>query len=601
MEKRLSTQGILSNPFSKKNKESPFLTVFWRVYQYLKPYWKLTAGAYCSLLGILGLSALIPQLIRWIIDTGIDGNKPKILVWSSLALIGLTLIKGVFNYLMGIWSETASQNVAYDLRNDIQKKLTLLSFSFHDQSETGELLSRAVQDVERIRFLTGRATIRILDGVLTLIVTSIIMLIMDYRLAVLVLLTMPVLVFMAIRFGTKYRPLSLKVQSQLAALTTAVEQNLRGSRIVKAYAQEDAEIDRFTKENNQWFNLSFSAARLQAINVPFLFLIANLSIVAIILYGGQQVINDKLTIGAVIAFITYVGQLVEPVRRLGMIIPAVAIAGSAAERVFDILDTISEVKDEPGARDLPALKGNVKFDHVYFSYGDRPVLSDVNFEVKNGQVIALLGATGSGKSSIISLLPRFYDPTKGKILFDGYDIRTVSLQSLRRQIGVVLQETTLFATTIKENIAFGCKNALDEDIIEASKAAQAHEFIMRMTNGYETHVGERGVTLSGGQKQRLAIARAILMDPRILILDDATASVDTETEHLIQLALEELIRDRTTFVIAHRLSTVRKADLIIVLDSGHISATGTHFTLLETSQIYRDIYNQQLKNQERLS
>ena len=384
-------------------------------------------------------------------------------------------------------------------------------------------------------------------------------------------------------------------------MTTAVEQNLRGSRIVKAYAQEDAEIDRFTKENNQWFNLSFSAARLQAINVPFLFLIANLSIVAIILYGGQQVINDKLTIGAVIAFITYVGQLVEPVRRLGMIIPAVAIAGSAAERVFDILDTISEVKDEPGARDLPALKGNVKFDHVYFSYGDRPVLSDVNFEVKNGQVIALLGATGSGKSSIISLLPRFYDPTKGKILFDGYDIRTVSLQSLRRQIGVVLQETTLFATTIKENIAFGCKNALDEDIIEASKAAQAHEFIMRMTNGYETHVGERGVTLSGGQKQRLAIARAILMDPRILILDDATASVDTETEHLIQLALEELIRDRTTFVIAHRLSTVRKADLIIVLDSGHISATGTHFTLLETSQIYRDIYNQQLKNQERLS
>ena len=324
---------------------------------------------------------------------------------------------------------------------------------------------------------------------------------------------MPFLVFMAIRFGKKYRPLSLKVQSQLATLTTAVEQNLRGSRIVKAYAQEDAEIERFTKENNQWFNLSFGASKLQAINVPMLFLIANLSIVAIILYGGQQVINNQLTIGAVIAFITYVGQLVDPVRRLGMIIPAVAIAGSAAERVFDILDTISEVKDEPGSRDLPELKGNVKFDHVYFSYGDRPVLSDVNFEVKNGQVIALLGATGSGKSSIISLLPRFYDPTKGKILFDGYDIRTVSLQSLRSQIGVVLQETTLFATTIKENIAFGCKNALDEDIIEASKAAQAHEFIMRMANGYETHVGERGVTLSGGQKQRLAIARAILYGP----------------------------------------------------------------------------------------
>ncbi len=501
---------------------------------------------------------------------------------------------------MGIWSETASQNVAYDLRNDIQKKLTLLSFSYHDQSETGELLSRAVQDVERIRFLTGRATIRILDGVLSLLVTAVIMLAMDYRLALLVLVTMPILVYRAIRFGSKYRPLSLKVQKQLATLTTAVEQNLRGSRIVKAYAQEDAEINRFTKENNQWFNLSFTAAKLQAINVPLLFLIANLSIVAIILYGGQQVINNQLTIGAVIAFITYIGQLVDPIRRLGMIIPAVAIAGSAAERVFDILDTVSEVKDEPGSKVLPELKGNVKFDHVFFSYGDRPVLSDVNFEVQSGQVVALLGATGSGKSSIISLLPRFYDPTKGTILFDGYDIRKAKLQSLRSQIGIVLQETTLFATTIKENIAFGVEDAMDKDIIQASKAAQAHEFIIKMKNGYETFVGERGITLSGGQKQRLAIARAILMNPRILILDDATASVDTETEHLIQLALEELIHNRTTFVIAHRISTVQKADLIIVLDNGHISASGTHTTLIKTSQIYQDIYNQQLKKQESL-
>lgn len=596
----MSTQQIISNPLKNQNNELPLLAVLWRVYNYLRPYWKHTAGAYLSLLAILGLSALIPQFIRWIIDTGIDGKRPEILIWSALALIGLTLLKGVFNYFMGIWSETASQNVAYDLRNDIQKKLTLLSFSFHDQSETGELLSRAVQDVERIRFLTGRATIRILDGVLTLLVTSVIMLLMDYRLALLVLVTMPFLVFRAISFGSKFRPLSLKVQKQLATLTTAVEQNLRGSRIVKAYAQEDAEIDRFIKENNQWFKLSFTAAKLQAFNIPLLFLIANLSIVVIILYGGRQVINNQLTIGAVIAFITYVGQLIDPIRRLGMIIPAVAIAGAAAERVFDILDTVSEVKDEPGATALPELKGFVKFDHVFFSYGDRPVLSDINFEVKSGQVVALLGATGSGKSSIISLLPRFYDPTKGKILFDGYDIRKANLQSLRSQIGIVLQETTLFATTIKENIAFGCQDALDKDIIQASKAAQAHEFILKMKDGYETLVGERGVTLSGGQKQRLAIARALLMNPRILILDDATASVDTETEHLIQLALEALIRDRTTFVIAHRLSTVRKADLIIVLDDGYISASGTHATLIQTSQVYRDIYNQQLKNQENL-
>ncbi len=477
---------------------------------------------------------------------------------------------------MGILSEIASQNVAYDLRNEIQRKLTILSFSFHDQSETGELLSRAIQDVERIRFLTGRATIRILDGALLLIITAVVMLVMDFKLALLVLVTMPLLVFLAVNFGVKYRPLSLMVQKQLAVLTTAVEQNLRGSRIVKAFAQEDAEIERFNKENNQWFELSVTSAQMQAINVPLLFLIANLSIVAIILYGGSQAIYNHITIGEVIAFITYVGQLVDPVRRLGLIIPAVAIAGSAAERVFDILDTVSEVKDEPDAIQLPSLNGNVLFDHVSFSYGNRKVLTDINFEVGGGQVIALLGATGSGKSSIISLLPRFYDPSKGKILFDGFDIRYVTLRSLRSQIGIVLQETTLFAASIKENIAFGCQDAADEKIIEAAKAAQAHDFIIKTVHGYDTRVGERGVTLSGGQKQRLAIARALLMNPRILILDDATASVDTETESLIQIAIEALIRDRTTFVIAHRLSTVRKADLILVLDSGQISACGTH-------------------------
>jgi ATP-binding cassette subfamily B protein len=594
----MPSEQIAFEPITIQKTTIPLFKVLWRVYGYLKPYWKHTAGGYLSLLAIIGLSTLIPQFIRWIIDTGIDGNKPDVLTWSILALVGLTLIKGVFNYLMGIASETASQNVAFDLRNEIQKKLTQLSFSFHDQSETGELLSRAVQDVERIRFLTGRATIRILDGALMLIISSIIMLVMDYKLALLVLLTMPFLVFRAVNFGVKYRPLSLQVQKQLAVLTTTVEQNLRGSRIVKAYAQEDAEIERFAKENTKWFDLSVASARMQAINVPLLFLIANMSIVAIILYGGSQVIKGQITIGEVIAFITYVGLLVDPIRRLGLIIPAVAIAGSAAERVFDILDTVSEVKDEPGAESLPRIAGFVSFEAVSFSYGKRKVLSNISFQVAAGEVIALLGATGSGKSSIISLLPRFYDPTEGKILFDSHDIRSVTLKSLRSQIGVVLQETTLFAGSIKENIAFGCNDATDEKIIEVAKAAQAHDFILKTDHGYDTRVGERGVTLSGGQKQRLAIARALLMDPRILILDDATASVDSETEHLIQIAIEALIRNRTTFVIAHRLSTVRKADLILVLDNGQISAYGTHQSLLKTSQIYRDIYNNQLKNQE---
>ena len=578
--------------------ETPLLKLLWRVYGYLRPYWKQTLIAYASLFAILGLNTMIPQFLGWIIDTGVKGNQPQVLTWSVLVLLGLTVLKGVLNYYQGTMSEVASQNVAFDLRNEIQKKLTSLSFSFHDQSEAGELLSRAVQDVERIRFLTGRATVRILEGVLLLVVTAIVMLVMDYRLALLVLATMPLLVYRALYFGSRFRPLSQLVQKQLAVLTTAVEQNLRGTREVKAYVQEDAEIERFGRENARWFDLSARSAQMQAVNLPLLFLIANLGYVAIILYGGRQVVQGQITIGEIIAFITYVGQLIEPVRRLGMIIPAVAIAGSAAERIFDILDTVSEVRDEPGAVSIGQIQGRVEFEHVSFSYGRKKVLNDINFRVEAGQTIALLGSTGSGKSTIISLVPRFYDPSEGRVLVDGTDVRKVTLHSLRSQIGIVMQDTTLFAGTIRENITFGNEQASEEEIIRAARAAQAHEFIIQSAQGYDTRVGERGVTLSGGQRQRLAIARALLMDPRILILDDATASVDAETEHLIQLAFQNLVRGRTTFVIAHRLSTVRNADQIIVMDKGRIQAMGTHETLLTSSRLYVEIYNRQLKRQE---
>jgi ATP-binding cassette subfamily B protein len=590
-------QTSTQNPFVLKKSASLWQLLI-RVYGYLRPYWKRTAASYLSLLGIIALSASIPQFIRWIIDTGIGKNQPGVLTWSVLALLGLTLVKGVLNYFQGILSETASQNVAYDLRNEIQKKLTQLSFSFHDTSEAGELLSRAIQDVERLRFLTGRATIRILDGILMIIVTMIILIVMDYRLGLFVLVSMPILIHRAYYFGSRFRPLSLMVQKQVARLTTTVEQNLRGSRVVKAYAQEPEEIERFEEENQRWFDLTRSAARLQAVNVPLMFLLSNIGMVVIVLFGGYLVIQQELTFGVLIAFITYMGQLVEPIRRLGIIIPAVAIAGSSAERIFDILDTVPDVQDEPDAQPMAILEGHVKFEQVSFSYGRQTVLHDIDFEALPGQIVALLGATGSGKSTIISLIPRFYDPTAGKILVDGKDIRQATLNSLRSQIGIVLQETTLFAASIRENIAFGQSNATEEDIIAAAKAAQGHEFIVRSPKGYDTYVGERGITLSGGQKQRIAIARVLLMNPRLLILDDATASVDTETEHLIQTAFENLIKGRTTFVIAHRLSTVRNADLILVLDHGRIVARGTHDSLLKTSRQYLEIYNRQLKHQE---
>ncbi len=594
----MSATQIPIRPLPIPRPGQPIFQVLRRAYSYLRPYWTHTAGAYASVIGILALSTLIPQFIRWIIDAGIAGKQPSVLTWSALALLGLTLIKGVLNYLQGILSETASQNVAFDLRNEIQKKLTQLSFSFHDQTETGELLSRAVQDVERIRFLTGRATIRLLEGVLLLVVTSIVLLVMEYRLALLVFAAMPFLVYQALHYGRRYRPLSLQVQKQLAVLTTAVEQNLRGTKVVRAFVQEQAEIERFEQENRRWFDLSVAAARMQAVNAPLLILIANLGVVAIILYGGMQVIMGAITIGEVIAFITYLGQLIEPVRRLGMIIPAVAIAGASAERIFNILDTTSEVKDEPGAKPIGKIEGRVRFEHVSFSYGNRKVLRDITFEVQPGQRVALLGSTGSGKSSIVNLIPRFYQPSHGKITIDGIDIQQVTLHSLRSQIGIILQETVLFAGTIRENIAFGSAGAGDEAIIRAARAAQAHDFIMQFPDSYETRVGERGQTLSGGQKQRIAIARALLLDPRILILDDATSSVDTETEYLIQQAFSAVMKGRTTFVIAHRLSTVRDADLILVLDGGRIAAQGTHEHLLNTSHLYRSIYHQQLKKQE---
>jgi ATP-binding cassette subfamily B multidrug efflux pump len=431
-----------------------------------------------------------------------------------------------------------------------------------------------------------------------LVGTLVALVLINPQLALLALATMPLVAYFAFRFGRRYRPLSLEIQQQLAVLTTRLEQNLRGARVVKAFAQEPAETERFDRDNTRWFDLSAEAVRLQSFIVPLIDLIASLGTVFIIWYGGTQVINGTLTLGELVAFSTYLGQLVMPVRRLGMIIPALAMAAAAGERIFEILDAVSEVKDAPGARDLPAVRGRVCFDGVSFAYfGRHQVLRDLSFEAEPGQVIALLGATGSGKSTIINLIPRFYDPTGGRITLDGYDLRDVTLSSLRDQIGIVLQETTLFAASIRENIAFGRPTCTEAEIVAAAQAAQAHEFVCDMAEGYDTLVGERGVTLSGGQKQRVAIARALLKDPRVLILDDATSSVDTETERLIQLALEELMRGRTSFVIAQRLSTVRTADLILVLEKGRIAARGTHEELLRTSGLYAEIYNRQLRPQ----
>ena len=596
---RMSRAKTPSIPAPLPLPEANSARVLLRCLGYLRPYWRMTLGAYLALVGINTLALAIPQFIRWIVDRGIGGKDTQLLFGSVAALLGLTLIKGALTFWQGRWTEQASQNVAYDLRNAMHRKLAALSFSYHDRTETGQILSRAVQDVDRVRFVTGRAFLRLTDGIVLMLGSAAMLLWMNPQLALLALATLPFLAHRAFHLGRRLRPLSLAVQQQLAVLTTRLEQNLHGARVVKAFAQEDAEIARFDRENDRWFDLSVRASRLQAINTPLIDFIANVSTVIIIWYGGLLVIQGHLTLGELVSFTTYLAQLALPVRRLGQIVPALAIAAAAGTRIFEILDAQSEVRDAPNAIPLPPARGLVRFENVSFAYFRRHrVLDDITFEAQPGQVIALLGMTGSGKSTIINLIPRFYDATEGRIAIDGYDIRSVTLNSLRDQIGIVLQETLLFATTIRENIAFGRPDAREEEIIQAARAAQAHDFIVETPNGYDTLVGERGITLSGGQRQRVAIARALLKDPRILILDDATSSVDTETEQLIQKALERLMRGRTSFIIAQRLSTLRMADLILVLEKGRIAARGTHEELLRRSGLYAEIYQQQLRGKE---
>ena len=576
----------------KSNQNRSYL---WRALRRLRPYFRLTIFAYAALLATTAIVLVTPQFIRWIVDQGIRQNDMRLLTWSVLGLLGLSAVRGALTFVSGLLAEVASQGVSYDFRRDLHAKLTELSFAYHDRTESGQLLSRSMQDVERLRMLTGRSILGLANGVVLLIGTAAALVIMNPTLALLAMLAMPILAHRATIFGARYRPLSVEIQEQLAVLTTRLEQNLRGARIVKAFAQEDAEIDRFETENQKWFGLAAATARLTALNIPLLDLISNLATVVIIWLGGYLVIRGSLTLGELVAFITYLAQLTSPIRRLGFLIPSIAMAGASAERVFEILDEEAQVEDSEDAIPLGKIRGHLRFDNVSFSYA-RPhnVLRDVSFEIEPGQVLALLGPTGSGKSSIINMIPRFYDPTEGRILLDGQDIRTATLHSLRSQIGIVLQESTLFATTIRENLAFGRPDATEEEIVEAAQAAQAHEFIETFPDGYDTKVGERGATLSGGQRQRVAIARTLLTDPRILILDDATSSVDTETEHLIQVALANLMKGRTSVIIAQRLSTVRLADQILMLEKGQIAAAGKHEDLFDKSALYRKIYEEQL-------
>ena len=563
----------------------------------------MVSGEYIASFAINGTNIWMPIIIGNVVDAGIGGASTSTVLLGVGLLLAVGLAKGGFIYLTGVWTESSSQSVAYDLRNEFHEKLQELSFSFHDEAEAGQLLSRSYQDIERIRFLTGRAVFNIVSMVVQVIGVSVSMFILSPRLALLTFTVMPFMFAGGLAFGRRVRPLSMRIREQDSVLTARLEQNLRGARIVKAFAREGWEIDAFDRDNRTLLGMQRKEARMRSLFGPAMQLLAGVGTLLALYFGGVMVINEVLTLGILVAFMTYLTQLLMPMRRIGFMIAAVAQASASAERIFEILDRESEIQDTPDAQPIGDVAGRIEFESVSFSYArSRRILDRVSFTVEPGERLALLGGTGSGKSSIINLIPRFYDPVDGRVLIDGTDISTATIKSVRDQIGIVLQDTVLFASSIGENIAFGRPEATPEEVEQAARAARIHDFIASLPDGYDAHVGEKGVTLSGGQKQRISIARAILKNPRILILDDATSSVDTDTEQQIQEALEGLMENRTSVIIAQRLSTIRTADHVLVLEKGrigasaHRSATETpHEQLLRTSGTYAEIFARQLR------
>ncbi len=523
-------------------------------------------------------------------------NASTLLIQAGITIVVFAIVRGLFAFLQAYWAERNSQAVAFDMRNDLYAKIQRLSFSYHDQNQTGQLMIRATDDVEKVRLFIGQGLLQLVGAIILLVATLIIMFATNAGLALATIWILPVAMVLFLTFGGISQPLFAKVQQKLSALNTILQENLAGIKVVKAFTREASEQVKFKAAADNLMKQSLVIARVFTFLFPLIFLIANLGQATTLYVGGRQIILNTMTIGEWQEFSLYLIYLFFPIAQLGFIITQFGQASASAARIFEILDAKSDVTDKPTAIALPPVQGDIRFDNVTFRYfgGGDPVLDKVSFEAKPGQTIALLGATGSGKTTIINLLPRFYDPTEGRITIDGHDLRDLKLESLRSQIGVVLQETNLFSGNIRDNIAFGKPDATMDEITAAAKAAAAHDFIMSFPQGYETPVGERGTTLSGGQKQRIAIARALLLNPRILILDDSTSSVDLQTEAQIQTALDTLMKGRTSFVIAQRISTVMNADQILVLDKGRVVAQGKHAELMEESEIYAEIYTSQL-------
>lgn len=551
-----------------------------------------------------------PVLVGWAIDFGLDPARDsegivtsfegseRFLVFAALAVIAFAIGRGVSSFAQQYLAESVGQKIAYSIRNNIYQNLQRLSYAYHDKTHTGQIMSRATQDVENIRIFINMGFIRLFYIGILVVVATAGMLIINWQLALVSFISIPIIAWRSIVSSNKMRPLWMKIQENQAQMTQVAEEGLSGIRVVKAFSQEPYESQKFRTTAQQQADLSYAQARYMAQHGPLMTGLSMMQVAVTVGFGSLLIANQNLTTGNLITFVLWLSLLQMPIRSLGFVISIGARAVSSSERVFELLDARSAVQEKPNATELQP-KGHVRFDHVSFGYNAaNPVVKDVSIDAPPGKVVALLGPTGSGKSTLVNLLPRFYDVTEGTITIDGTDIREVTLDSLRRSIGIVQQDVFLFLGTIRDNIAYGNPGATQEQVENAAKAARIHEFIVSLPYGYDEWVGENGVTLSGGQKQRIAIARTLLLDPRILIFDDSTSSVDSQTEYLIQQALEELMKGRTTFVIAQRLRTVRDADEIIVLDKGHVVQRGTHDELHQQPGLYRNIYELEIKVRE---
>ncbi|MCI0779376.1 MAG: ABC transporter ATP-binding protein, partial [Chloroflexi bacterium] len=552
------------------------MRILWRITKLAaQDRWRMLA-AWSSLLLSTGFFLTVPRLIGWAIDdVGDPDTEVSRMVTLGGLIIGVVFLRGIFNYVNLYMAESVSQHLSYRVRNMMYDKLQHLSFAFHDTQHTGDLMSRSTVDVEMNRHFIQMGLVR--SGQILLLVggAATLMFLMDWQLALVSMAFVPIIAGRAMIVSRRMRIMWRRAQVEMGLMTTVLQENLAGQRVVKAFGAEAHEEQKFERKNASVYDWTYQARRLQSQNSAFMQAVFWASTGMILWFGGQAVISDRMTMGELVSFIFYTSLLVQPVRMIGMLVNTFARAISAGERMFEVLDAPSPVEERPGAVVLENVRGEVRFENVDFSYTAQPTLRGIDLTVEPGEVVALLGAPGAGKTTMMSLLARFYDVDGGRVTIDGTDVRDVTLASLRAAVGLVQQDVFLFSATVSENIAYGRLDATQEEIVAAAKTAQLHDEIMELPDGYDTAVGERGVTLSGGQRQRLSIARTLLLDPPILVLDDSTSSVDAGTEADIQRAMEAVVKGRTTFIIAHRLSSIQHARTLVVLDRGQIAEMGT--------------------------